>query len=308
MSKNDKPSWRKLIDAKIIKRTDNGMAVRPDAIRFVDGICANVRDYDDPDFRADQADLKAHLKRGGKVPALEVVLSADGQGVDVVDGHRRTMAYRELIAEGDPIEYIRIEPFEGNDLLRLVRIMTSNEGRKLKPLEVAEGYRRLESFGKSHEEIARYVGKTRQHVAQMLALTSAPDSVHKLVRDGLVSATTAIQEVQAHGPAKAAARLADKAATTGGRKITSKALKPWTPSAKAVAPVIAVLDELHAQLPAATRMDLLNEPREGATVTVPASFMYQLMQQHDAISQMREQAAEKARAKAAEQGELVAGA
>jgi ParB family transcriptional regulator, chromosome partitioning protein len=291
-----KLSWRALIDAKIVKRGDSGMAALPSAIRVVEGF--NLRDVNADDYREDIDALKAHIKRGGQVPALEVVLSADGQGVDLVDGHRRFTAYSELIAAGDPIQYIRIEPFVGNDVDRTARIMTSNEGRKLRPLEIAAGYARLKAYGLTPDDIARRVGKTRQHVDQMLILASAPHAVQQMVKAGDVSATEAINQVREHGD-RATDKLVKAKQDNGGKKITAKALKPWTPPAKYVAPVITTLDQLHAALPAQTRMDLLNEPKDGATVSVPARFVWELMNQHDAISQQRESDAQKARDKAA---------
>jgi ParB family transcriptional regulator, chromosome partitioning protein len=302
-----KLSWRALIDAKIVKRGDSGMAAVPSAIRIVDGF--NLRDVNADDYREDIDALKAHIKRGGQVPALEVVLSADGQGVDLVDGHRRFTAYQELIAAGDPIQYIRIEPFVGNDVDRTARIMTSNEGRKLRPLEIAEGYRRLTAYGLTPDDIARRVGKTRQHVDQMLILASAPHQVQQLVKDGSVAATEAINQVRAHGHA-AADKLVKAKQDNGGKKVTAKALKPWTPPAAAVLPVVQTLDTLHAKLPAETRMFLLNEPKEGDTVLLPATIVWELMNQHGSITELREKAEQKLREKAnqAAQVELAGGA
>jgi ParB/RepB/Spo0J family partition protein len=302
-----KLSWRALIDAKIVKRGDSGMAALPSAIRVVEGF--NLRDVNADDYREDIDALKAHIKRGGQVPALEVVLSADGQGVDLVDGHRRFTAYSELIAAGDPIQYIRIEPFVGNDVDRTARIMTSNEGRKLRPLEIAAGYARLKAYGLTPDDIARRVGKTRQHVDQMLILASAPHAVQQMVKAGDVSATEAINQVREHGD-RATDKLAKAKADNGGKKITAKALKPWTPPAAAVQPVVATLDKLHATLPGDTRMKLLNKPGENETIIVPALAVWELMNQHGSIVELREKAEQKQREKAnqAAQGELQEGA
>jgi ParB family transcriptional regulator, chromosome partitioning protein len=289
-----KPSYRSLIDTKIIKRTDNGMAINPRAIRIKPGF--NLRDVNAEDYEADIEALTAHIINGGKYPALEVVLSADGGGVDIVDGHRRFAAIERAIERGAPIVWVRIEPFEGDEVQRTARIMSSNEGRKLLPLEIAEGYRRLKAFGLAPEQIAAMMGKTRQHVDQMLILANAPHDVKTMVKTGDVSASTAVQQVRQHGEA-AVTKLKD--AKAQGGKVTAKALKPWTPPAKFVAPVITTLDQLHAALPAQTRMDLLNEPKDGATVSVPARFVWELMNQHDAITQQRESDAQKARDKAA---------
>jgi hypothetical protein len=302
----NKLSYRSLIDAKIIKRTDNGMAALPTAIRIREGF--NLRDVTAEDYRTDIDALKAHLKRGGKVPALEVVLADDGfQGVDVVDGHRRLTAYQELIAEGDPIEWIRIEPFTGNMLDQVTRIMTSQEGRKLTALEVASGYARLIAFQLTPDDIARRVGKTRQHVDQMLILASAPHGIQQMVKAGTVSATQAVIEIRQIGGRAAEAKLAAATTATGGRKVTAKALKPWTPPAKVVVPTLTALESFLESVPPGERVliECADTQPEG-TVTVNAKELRDLFNAFGAVNDARLAAEQKAREKAnqAAQGEL----
>lgn len=298
---NIKPSWRALIDAKIIKRTDNGMAIRPDAIRQVEGF--NLRDQTAPDYEADLADLEAHLSRGGKVPAIEVVLSADGKGVDVVDGHRRTTAYLRLIAKGQPIEWIRIDPFDGNEIERTARIMTSREGRDLLPLEVAAGYQRLKSFGLSPDDIARRVIKTRQHVDQMLILNAAPVAIHNMVKDGAVSASLAVETIRQHGDAKAAEKLAAAqvdANAQGKAKVTAKTLKPWSPPAKLTTPLAqharTLLDTIQPDILArAGDVSTFDKPDEIVSVNLSLRTLFLLTQNVEVIEEAREASAVKAR-------------
>lgn len=298
---SNKPSWRALIDAKIIKRTDSGMSVLPGAIRIVPGF--NLRDENADDYRADIDALKGHLARGGQVPALEVTLSPDGQGVDVVDGHRRTTAYLELIAEGHLVPWIRIEEFKGNDVERAARVLTSNEGRKLRPLEVAEGYRRLTAFGLTPDDIARRVIKTRQHVDQMLLLANAPHAVHEAVRAGEISATEGTKLAR-QGEMQARAQLEqarEQAKAQGKKKITAGVTKAWTPPAKIVAPVIDSAGKLLASMKPQDRAMLTNETivsDEGMMLSVDAGWLRQLLLDMDAITQAKEQADIKARQKA----------
>lgn len=305
-----KPSYRGLIDAKIIKRTDNGMAVLPTHIRIRDGF--NLRDVNADDYDADIQALMDHIKRGGKYPALEVVLSDDGQGVDVVDGHRRLTAISRLIEQGDPIEYIRIEPFTGNLVDQLQRIMTSNEGRRLSPLEIAEGYRRLAAYNLTPDDIARRVGKTRQHVDQMLILASAPHEVQQMVKAGDVSATEAIITVRQHG-FQAVHKLEQARAKAGGRKVTAKALREWTPKYDVVRPVLRGVEELIDCLDTTTLALLVsveeNPNREHMMVSVPASVLATIVNATGELEDARKAADEKQRAKQAQasQGDLVEG-
>lgn len=104
-----------------------------------------------------------------------------------------------LRMEGDAFEEAWVPAFEGSDADRVARIITSQENEKLSPLELAEGYKRLRAFGWSVEQIATKVGKTRQHVEQVLTVGNANTDVQNLVAAGHVSATTAAQVVREHG-------------------------------------------------------------------------------------------------------------
>lgn len=295
---SNKPSWRKLMDLGAVKRTDAGLWARPSAIRILPGF--NLRDTEAPGYRDDIESLKDHKRRGGKVPPLEVSLSADGQGVDVIDGHRRTTADQELIAEGLKIEWIRIEPFEGNDLERQARILTSQDNRKLLPLELAEGYRRLKAFGLNNEEIAKLVGKTRQHIEQMLLLAAAPHSVQKMVRAGETAASTAIEAVREHGDK--AAEVLDSArktvAAAGGKKITNAAIRPWSPPPRAVLPMVSAVDAVVQAIPESVRQALQDKPAGDEVIELPAAVVYELLAQQGAIQALRAKAEKKASRKA----------
>lgn len=303
---NVKPSWRALIDAKIVKRADGGMSVLPSAIRIVDGF--NLRDVNADDYREDIEALKAHLRRAGQVPALEVTLSSDGLGVDVVDGHRRTTAYLELIEEGHMVPWIRIDEFKGNDVERAARVLTSNEGRKLRPLEVAEGYRRLAAFGLTPDDIARRVIKTRQHVDQMLLLANAPHAVHEAVKAGEISATEGTKLAR-HGEAAATEKLTqarEKAAATGQKKITAATIKEWTPPAKITGPVIESAVKLLDSINPQDRATLTNDKvvQDGMMLSVDAGWLRQLLVDVSAINQAKEAAEVKARQKAEKAAQL----
>ncbi|WP_238348310.1 ParB N-terminal domain-containing protein [Pseudomonas sp. RW10S2] len=116
--------------------------------------------------------LAEFIAAGGQIPPLEVRPRAEG-GVWLVDGHRRRRALLKLDAAGrlprtpnkeNPAileAWVPVIAFEGSDADRVARIITSQENEKLSPLELAEGYKRLRSFGWSVEQIAKKVAKTR---------------------------------------------------------------------------------------------------------------------------------------------------
>jgi ParB family chromosome partitioning protein len=59
----------------------------------------------------------------------------------------------------------------------------------LTPLEEAEGYRRLmDEFEHTQEDLAKVIGKSRSHVANMLRLLALPDPVKSMVNNGQLTA------------------------------------------------------------------------------------------------------------------------
>ncbi|KAF1042594.1 MAG: hypothetical protein GAK35_02641 [Herbaspirillum frisingense] len=296
-----KPSWRQLIAAGLVKRTDSGMWVRPSAIRIRDGF--NVRDMSDPDFQAGIEELKAFKRGGGKVPALEVALSSDGKGVDVIEGHRRTIADTQLIAEGVDIEWVRIEPFEGSDIDQAMRPFTSQDNAKLKPMEIATGYKTRKSlFGLTNEELATRVNKSREWVRQMLLLADAPYSIQKLVRSGELPVSAAIATLSEHGEgaAKVIGDAKIAAAAAGKTKLTAAALRPWMPPARAVRPMMHAVGAVVDAIPEDVRKAFAAKdakPAEGETITLPASVVYELLAQQGAIQALRDKSEKKAAGK-----------
>ncbi|MFQ5348240.1 MAG: ParB/RepB/Spo0J family partition protein [Rhodothalassiaceae bacterium] len=64
-------------------------------------------------------------------------------------------------------------------------IIENVQRHDLSPIEEAAGYRRLiDEFGHRQEDIARTIGRSRSHIANLLRLLSLPDAVQKMVDDG----------------------------------------------------------------------------------------------------------------------------
>ena len=241
-------------------------------LKRADAMKARLEDlHEEPGFnpRAEGDELEESIDAladfifaGGQIPALEVRPRADG-GMWVVDGHRRRRAYLKLDQAGrlprvpskdDPERleaWIPIVPFEGNDAERVARVITSQEGKKLSPLELADGYKRLTAFGWASDQIAKKIGKTRQHVEQVMTLGNANTDVQQLVASGQVSATTAVQVVRQHGEdaGKVLGGELQKAKATGKSKVTAGSMRgPTTPRQRLEA-VRTAAQELMKALP-----------------------------------------------------------
>ncbi|MBK8208706.1 MAG: ParB/RepB/Spo0J family partition protein [Rhodospirillales bacterium] len=70
-----------------------------------------------------------------------------------------------------------------------VALIENLQRQDLTALEEAEGYRRLmQDYAHTQEDLARSVGKSRSHVANMLRLLTLPEPVKRLLEDGQLTA------------------------------------------------------------------------------------------------------------------------
>lgn len=218
-------SIRKMLDSKEAKRAD-AVHIRYESLHVEPGF--NLRQQDDALEESIEA-LAQHIINGGKYPPLEV-RPRDAGGMWIVDGHRRHAAIGRALSRGAPLRspkdgeaWIHIVLFEGNEEDRIARIITSAANKPLTPAEIAEGYKRLKAFGWTPAQIAKKVGKSAQHVLQLLALGNAPSPVRQMVKAGQVSATHAARVARKHGE-KSSAVLGEQlevAKARGKKRITA---------------------------------------------------------------------------------------
>lgn len=220
-------SFKSMIKEGRIKRTDSGMFMRISDIHVRDGF--NTRVYAESlsgDLRdqaqAEEDSLLSFIVNGGQVPAIEVTARDDG-GVFIVEGHRRHRAYSRAIEAGNPIEWIAIVPFKGNDVEATARILNSNSQLKLTTYEQSLVVKKLSAFNLSPAEISKLVNMSRSKVDQLLAFTQANHEVQALVRDGDVALHVAVDKVKKHGDSAAQELKKDveKAHAAGKKRVTS---------------------------------------------------------------------------------------
>ena len=69
-----------------------------------------------------------------------------------------------------------------------IAIVENVQRTDLNPIEEAQGFQALiDRFGRTQQEIADAVGKSRPHIANMLRLLALPDDLQEMVRDGRLS-------------------------------------------------------------------------------------------------------------------------
>lgn len=148
----------------------------------------NVRDLDQEHIDA----MAQSYSEGKMMPALVIRTTKDG--FKVVDGHHRLSAAR--IAG---VQRLECKEFTGTEAEQVAFMVSSSQGRNLKPIERAHAYRRLINLGMTKDEIAKAVSRSRADVDNHLLTLEAGDDVIQAIKDGEVAATEVQREMRKSG-------------------------------------------------------------------------------------------------------------
>ncbi|MDP7546441.1 MAG: ParB/RepB/Spo0J family partition protein [Alphaproteobacteria bacterium] len=141
------------------------------------------RSYFDPEEL--QALTQSIQENGILMPILVRRMADDSGNFEIVAGERRWRA-----AQAAQLYEVPVIVKELDDGQALEMALIENVQRQdLTALEEAEGYRRLmDEFANTQDDLARAVGKSRSHVANIMRLLALPDGVKALLQDGSLSA------------------------------------------------------------------------------------------------------------------------
>ena len=132
------------------------------------------------------AELADSIKQHGVIQPIVVrPVKGTNDRFEIIAGERR---WRASQAAG--LHEVPIVPIDVNDSDALQLAIIENVQREdLNPLEEAQGYHALaDEFKRSQDDIAKIVGKSRSHVANMMRLTKLPAEVQALIASGKLSA------------------------------------------------------------------------------------------------------------------------
>lgn len=128
---------------------------------------------------------------------------------EIIAGERRWRASQIAGLHEVPIVPIDVSDSDAME----IAIIENVQREDLNAMEEAQGYHALAAeFKRSQEEIAKIVGKSRSHVANMMRLTKLPDDVQALIASGELS----------NGHARALINLPD--ASTAAKRIVAEGL------------------------------------------------------------------------------------
>ncbi len=130
-------------------------------------------------------DLTNSIKERGVVQPIIVRKSKDISGkYEIIAGERRWLASQNAGLNEIPSIII-----EADDLKSLEFAIVENVQRHdLNPIEEANGYKKLmDDFSYDQDKVAKFIGKSRAHIANCLRLLSLPNNVIQLVETNKLS-------------------------------------------------------------------------------------------------------------------------
>jgi ParB family chromosome partitioning protein len=131
-------------------------------------------------------DLTNSIKERGMIQPIIVRKSNDYKSkYEIIAGERRWLA-----AQRAGLHEVPVVITAADDLKSLEFAIVENVQRHdLNPLEEAQGYKRLiNEFSYDQDKVAKFIGKSRSHIANCLRLLTLPDEVIKLIETQKISA------------------------------------------------------------------------------------------------------------------------
>lgn len=131
-------------------------------------------------------ELVASLRERGIIqPIIARPLRGVADCYEIIAGERRWRAAQRAGLHEVPVVIIEATDAEALQLAIIENVQRAD----LNPLEEAEGYRALmEEFNNSQDDVAKIIGKSRSHVANMVRLLKLPEPVRAHINSGKLTA------------------------------------------------------------------------------------------------------------------------
>jgi ParB family chromosome partitioning protein len=131
-------------------------------------------------------ELAGSIKERGIIQPIAVrPLRGPNEAYEIIAGERRWQAAQRAGLHDVPVVVLDVSDAEALELA----IVENVQREDLNPLEEATGYQSLLSEFRYHQDdIAKVVGKSRSHIANMLRLLKLPEFVKTAIRSGQISA------------------------------------------------------------------------------------------------------------------------
>ncbi|MBS0271332.1 MAG: ParB/RepB/Spo0J family partition protein [Proteobacteria bacterium] len=142
--------------------------------------------------------LSASIREKGVLQPILVRSHPEEKGkYEIIAGERRWRAAQQAGLQQIPILIKELSDIETLE----VGLLENIQRQDLNPIEEADGYRRLaEEFGHTQESLARILGKSRSHIANILRLLTLPKKVQDYINEGKLTAGHGRAIVNAENP------------------------------------------------------------------------------------------------------------
>ncbi len=142
-----------------------------------------------PRHRVTDEDLEELAQSVAEKGILQPILvrraADDAKMFEIIAGERRWRAAQKAHLHEVPVVVKELSDEEALE----IALVENLQRQDLSPLEEAEGYARLMAeFSHSQDDLARRLGKSRSHVANMVRLLQLPDPVKRLMAEGEITA------------------------------------------------------------------------------------------------------------------------
>ncbi len=157
---------------------------------------------------AELAELTESIRQHGVIqPIVARPVRGTHDRFEIIAGERRWRA-----AQAAGLHEVPIVPVDVSDSDALeIAIIENVQREDLNPMEEAQGYHALANeFKRSQDDIAKIVGKSRSHVANMMRLTKLPAEVQAFIATGQLSAGHARALINVPDPLGAAKRIVEE--------------------------------------------------------------------------------------------------
>lgn len=161
----------------------------------------------------DQAELRElanSIKENGLIQPIILRKIGNEDHYEIIAGERR---FRAAILAGLSKISAIVKKINNHEALELA-IIENIQRTDLSLIEEADGYQKLiAEFAYSQDQIAKRVGKSRSHIANLLRLLGLPTSVRELLDKKLISMGHARAIINSNNPEKLARKIIDEALT-----------------------------------------------------------------------------------------------
>ncbi|MCX7309215.1 MAG: ParB/RepB/Spo0J family partition protein [Afipia sp.] len=132
------------------------------------------------------SELADSIKQHGVIQPIVVrPVKGNADRFEIIAGERRWRASQRAGLHDVPIVTVDVNDSDALEIAIIENVQRSD----LNAMEEAQGYHALAAeFKRSQEDIAKIVGKSRSHVANMMRLTKLPNEVQKFIAEGKLSA------------------------------------------------------------------------------------------------------------------------